>query len=154
MSSATSLIGLAALSSTALATTIKYHHVLQASFVGTNHLSYQIYADDELMCSSTVDTSEFGDSTFRDQCDDTWTSECHQEKDQTLHTLTYHDKVALQVDAGNYGQVSLSGLIGSTPIIPPWTDLQQDAPDKQYGCGNTLCIGIQEERSCSFEWAT
>lgn len=85
MKFATSLIGLAAFSSTALATTtIKYHHVLQASFVGTNHLSYQIYADDELMCSSTVDTSDFGDSTFRDQCNDKWGSECHQSKNQTV----------------------------------------------------------------------
>lgn len=76
MKLATSLIGLAALCSTALAsTTVKYHHVLQASFVGTNHLSYQIYAGDELACSNTVDTTEFGDSTFEDQCNDDWKSE-------------------------------------------------------------------------------
>jgi hypothetical protein len=70
-----SLAGLAALSSSAIAsTTVKYHHVLQASFVGTNHLSYQIYAGDELACSNTVDTAEFGDSTFDDQCNEDWKS--------------------------------------------------------------------------------
>ena len=79
----TSLIGLAAaLSSTTVlaSTTVEYHHVLQASFVGTNHLSYQIYAGDELACSNTVDTTEFGDSTFEDQCNDDWKSELSQRK--------------------------------------------------------------------------
>jgi hypothetical protein len=79
----TSLIGIAALSSTALgSTTVKYHHVLQASFVGTNHLSYLIYAGDELACSNTVDTTEFGDSTFEDQCNDDWKSESFTKKER------------------------------------------------------------------------
>jgi len=149
----TSLIGLAALSSTALAgTTLKYHHVLQASYVGTNHLSYQIYANDNLVCSNTVDTSDFGQSAFRDQCDDVWNSECHQEKNPNTGTplLTRDKKVSLDVDAGSYGQISISGLIGSVVFLLPPSDLESDAPDQQFGCGNTLCIGIQEERSGSF----
>ncbi|KAM0691518.1 hypothetical protein Q7P36_010289 [Cladosporium allicinum] len=134
----TSLIGLAAaLSSTTVlaSTTVEYHHVLQASFVGTNHLSYQIYAGDELACSNTVDTTEFGDSTFEDQCNDDW-------------------KISLDVDAGpnSFGQISLTGKVGDVLFIEPPIDLKQDAPDMQYGCGNTLCIGIQEERSGSFEF--
>jgi hypothetical protein len=85
----TSLIGLAALSSTALAsTTVEYHHVLQASFVGTNHLSYQIYAGDELACSNTVDTTEFGDLTFEDQCNDDWKSESPPMKKESWKKTT------------------------------------------------------------------
>ena len=42
--------------------------------------------------------------------------------------------------------------MGDVLFIEPPIDLKQDAPDMQYGCGNTLCIGIQEERSGSFEF--
>ena len=34
-----------------------------------------IYAGDDLACSNTLDTTEFGDSTFEDQCNDDWKSE-------------------------------------------------------------------------------
>lgn len=74
-----------------------------------------------------------------------------------IEAYAYNDlllPVSLDVDAGTsgWGQISLTGKVGTVSFIEPPIDLVQDAPDMQYGCGNTLCIGIQEERSGSFEF--
>jgi len=70
-----------------------------------------------------------------------------------LSSLVVHT-VSLDVDAGptSLGQISLTGKVGSVLFIEPPIDLESDAPDMQFGCGNTLCVGIQEERSGSFEF--
>lgn len=81
----------------------------------------------------------------------------HQERKesgQRIPTLAYNYTVSLDVDAGptSLGQISLTGKVGSVQFIEPPIDLKSDAPDMQFGCGNTLCAGIQEERSGSFEF--
>lgn len=85
-------------------------------------------------------------------------SSCPQERrSHTLEASANHHfrrTVSLDVDAGptSLGQISLTGKVGSVQFIEPPIDLKSDAPDMQFGCGNTLCVGIQEERSGSFEF--
>lgn len=120
-------LAVAALSTQAFAC-ITYHHTLQESFAATNTWSYSFSINGANPCSGTKSTSgDFGQANFDD--------ECNNGKNK------FHVRLENDFGSNKHGRVIITG-----PNSKHTIQLEKNGPDHQFGCGNTVCVGVESKR--------
>ncbi|KAM0716304.1 hypothetical protein Q7P37_007749 [Cladosporium fusiforme] len=112
---------------------LEFSFTLEASFAGTNNLFYNLKADGEEVCAGNEATTGFGQSEFSVTCSDDWSFEL--------------DVDAFDGDGKVTVPVTFFDGLGQNVQL----HLKQTDPDMQFGCGNTLCVGIKSSRASETE---